>query len=55
MRAYFGSVVKDHEIVPVLHQNTAGLPAFGRSVARHEIANLAFAHEFSVGTLTMQL
>src|SRR5262249_33954942 len=41
-----GTVVKDHEIILVLHHYPTGLPAVGPLVARQQVANLAFAHEF---------
>src|SRR6476620_6590428 len=31
--------------MPVLHQNAARLPAFGRMIAGYQIADLAFAYE----------
>src|SRR6478736_4187859 len=37
--------IKHHEIMPVLHQKAAGLPAFDRLVAWHQVINLAFIYE----------
>ena len=41
-----GASAQTGEIVPVLHQDAAGLPAFIRLVARQEVANLVFSHKF---------